>query len=160
MSKVRSGHEELPCIQGQEWRREELPHVQGQEQLRGSTPHPGSGVSVRRYPMSRVRSGSCEEIPHVQGQEQQPRGDTPCPGSGAAAALCWSSCEEIPHIQGKRNPSKMIGTERGGQGADRLKPQSWTTSQSDHTDHSLSNSVKLSHVMWGYPRWWGHGGEV
>ena len=160
MSKVRSGHEELPCIQGQEWRREELPHVQGQEQLRGDTPNPGSGVSVRRYPMSRVRSGSCEEIPHVQGQEQQARGDTPHPRSGAAAALCWSSCEEIPHIQDKRNPSKMIGTERGGQGADRLKPQSWTTSQSDHTDHSLSNSVKLSHVMWGQPRWWGHGGEV
>ena len=115
---------------------------------------------MRRNPMSRVRSGSREEIPHVQGQEQRPRGDTPCPRSGAAAALCWSSREEIPHIQGKRNPSKMIGIERGDQGADRLKLQSWTTSQSDHTDHSLSNSVKLSHVMWGHPRWWGHGEEV
>ena len=30
--------------------------------------------------------------------------------------------EEIPHVQGKRNPSKMVGTERGHQRADRLKP--------------------------------------
>ena len=41
----------------------------------------------------------------------------------------------------------MAGTERGHQKADRLKPQSQTTSQSDHTDHSLSNSMKLSHAM-------------
>ena len=40
-----------------------------------------------------------------------------------------------------------------------LKPQSQTTSQSDHSEHSLSNSVKLSHPMWGHPRWMGHGGE-
>ena len=40
-------------------------------------------------------------------------------------------------VQGKRNPGKKAGTERGDQGADRLKLQSWTTSQSDHTDHSL-----------------------
>ena len=66
------------------------------------------------------RSGR-EELPHVQGR--------------AAAALCWSSREEIPHVQGKRNPSKMVGTETGHQRADRLKPQSQKTSQSDHTDH-------------------------
>ena len=45
--------------------------------------------------------------------------------------------EEIPLIQGKRNPSEMVGVARGHQRADRLKPQSQTTSQSDHTDHSL-----------------------
>ena len=28
----------------------------------------------------------------------------------------------------------------------------WTT--------ALSNSVKLSHAVWGHPRWTGHGGEV
>ena len=48
-----------------------------------------------------------------------------------------SSCEEISHVQGKRNLSKMVGTERGDQRADKLKLQSQTTSQSDHTDHSL-----------------------
>ena len=31
----------------------------------------------------------------------------------------------------------MVGAEREHQRADRLKPQSQTTSQSDHTDHSL-----------------------
>ena len=56
--------------------------------------------------------------------------------------------------------SKMVGAERGHQRGDILKPQSQTTSQSDHMDHSLSNSTKLSHVMWGHPRWPGHGGEV
>ena len=51
------------------------------------------------------------------------------------------------HIQGKRNPSKMVGSERGHQRADRLKNHNhrqlasliiWTT--------ALSNSMKLSHA--------------
>ena len=74
--------------------------------------------------------------------------------------LCWSSREEIPHAQGKRNPSKMVGVARGNQRADTLKPYSQKTSQSDHMDHRLSNSMKLSHAMWGHPKWAGHGGEV
>ena len=48
-----------------------------------------------------------------------------------------SSLEETAHVQGKRNPSKTVGAEREHQRADRLKPQSQKTSQSDHTDHSL-----------------------
>ena len=39
--------------------------------------------------------------------------------------LCWSSREERPCIQGKRNLGKMVGTERGDQGADRLKVKGW-----------------------------------
>ena len=74
--------------------------------------------------------------------------------------LCWSSCEETPHVQGKRNPSKMAGTVRGHQRADRLEPQLQTAGQSDHMDRSLSNSMKLSHAMWGHPRRTGHGEEV
>ena len=74
--------------------------------------------------------------------------------------LCWSSLEEILHVQGKSNPNKTAGTERGHQRADRLKPQhrklanliTWTT--------ALSNSVKLSHAVWGHPRRVGHGGEA
>ena len=78
---------------------------------RGAIPHPRSGAAAERsYPTAKVRSGGCALL---------------------------ERCEEIPHIQGKRNPSKMIGTERGHQRADRLKPQSQTTSQSDHMDHSL-----------------------
>ena len=54
----------------------------------------------------------------------------------------------------------MVGTERGGQGADRLKLQSRTTSQSDLGTTALSNSMKLSHAVWGHPRQTGHGGEI
>ena len=54
----------------------------------------------------------------------------------------------------------MIGTERGHQRADTLKPYSQKTSQSNHTrTTALSNSVKLSHAVWGHPRQTGHGGE-
>ena len=66
--------------------------------------------------------------------------------------LSWSSHEDIPYVQGKRNPSKMVGVARGHQRADTLKPKSQKSSQSDHMDHSLSNSVKLSHAVWGHPR--------
>ena len=61
---------------------------------------------------------------------------TICPRPGVAAVHCWSSREEILHVQGKRNPTKTVGAERGHQRADTLKPQSQTTSQSDHMDHS------------------------
>ena len=65
-----------------------------------------------------------KEIPHVQGK--------------AAVSLCWSIHEDTPHVQGRRsNTSKMVGTEKGHQRADRLKPQSQKTSQSDHMDHIL-----------------------
>ena len=35
--------------------------------------------------------------------------------------ICWSSREEKHHVQVKRNPSKMVGTERGHQRAHRQK---------------------------------------
>ena len=77
-----------------------------------------------------------EELHHARGQGRW-GGATVCPRQGAATVLSWSSGEEIPHVQGKRKPSKMVGTERGHQKADTLKPQSQTTSQSDHMDNSL-----------------------
>ena len=98
----------------------------------------GSGAAKRSYSTFKVRRGGHKEIPlHAR--------------QGAAAALCWSSREEIPHIQGKRNPSKTVGVARGHQRADRLKPQSQKTSQSDHRTTALSNAVKLSHAVWGHP---------
>ena len=57
------------------------------------------------------------------------------------------SHEKIPLIQGMRNPSKMVGVERGHQRADTLKPHSQKTSQSNHTrTTALSNSMKPSHA--------------
>ena len=82
-----------------------------------------------------------EDLPHVQGQEQQ---------------LCFAGAAVK---RGKRNPSERVGAERGHQREDRnhdhrqlanLIP--WTT--------ALSNSIKLSHAMWGHPRRTGHAGEV
>ena len=84
----------------------------------------GCRRAMRSYSMFKVRRGDREEIPLIQGKEQQVR-------------FCWSSREEIPHIQGKGNPSKMVGAARGHQKEHRLKPQSQTSSQSDHMDHSL-----------------------
>ena len=55
--------------------------------------------------------------------------------------LCWSTREERPYVQGKRNPGKTVGTERGDQGADRLKLQSRTTSQSEH-GRGVCNYIK------------------
>ena len=68
------------------------------------------------------------------------------------------SHEEIPRAQGKRNLSKMVGVPRGHQRVDTLKLYSQKTSQSNHT--LTTASMKLSHALWGHPRWTGHGGEV
>ena len=68
----------------------------------------------------------------------------------AAAAQRWSGREEIPHVQGKRNPSKMVGAERGHQRAEGRQKENhshrkltnlitWAT--------ALSNSMKLSHAV-------------
>ena len=84
----------------------------------------------------------------------------PSPKVGAVAVLCWSNREEIPHVQGKRKPRETVGVARAHQRADTLKPYSQKTSQMITWTTALSNSMKLSHAMWGYPRWTGHGGEV
>ena len=77
-------------------------------------------AAVRRYPKSKDRSSGREEIPHIQGKEKQLH------FSGEAVKrYCTSKVREV------------VGTERGHQRADRLKPQSQKTSQSDNMDHSL-----------------------
>ena len=81
---------------------------------------------LQEWQLRRHKSGQEEpsiQGPHVHSQEQRLH--------FVGAAM------KIPHVQGKRNPSKIVGTERGYQRADILKPQSQTTSQSDHMDHSL-----------------------
>ena len=47
----------------------------------------------------------------------------------------------------------MVGVARGHQRATTLTPYSQKTSQSNHTrTTALSNSMKLSHALWGHPR--------
>ena len=50
----------------------------------------------------KARNGSSREIPLVQGKGQQ------LCVAGAVGGLA-----EIPHVQGNRNPSEMVGAERG-----------------------------------------------
>ena len=107
----------------------------------------GCRRAKRSYSTFKVRSGSGEEIPLIQGKEQRLR-------------FAEAAVKRYP-AQGKRNPSKMVGVARGHQRAKKLKPCSQKTSQSNHTrTTALSNSMKLSHVMWGHPRRAGHGGEI
>ena len=74
--------------------------------------------------------------------------------------LCWRGHEEIPQVQGKKNSSKMVGVAEGISGQTHMNNThrklvnliTWTT--------PLSNSMKLSHALWGHPGQAGHGGEV
>ena len=77
----------------------------------------------RSYSMFKVRRSSSEEIPLVQSKEQWLR--------FAGAAMKTYPTSKIRETQVRRQAL------RGHQRADRLKPQSQTTSQFDHTDHSL-----------------------
>ena len=95
-----------------------------------------------------------------------PRGATPGSRSGGAAVRRYpsskvrSSSEKIPHIRGKTNPSKMVGVARGHQRGRHTETIITEISQSDHRTTVVSNSVKLSHAMWGHPGWMCYGGEV
>ena len=71
-----------------------------------------------------------------------------------------AAVKRYPHVLGKRKPSKMVDVARGHQRADKLKPYSQKTSQSNHTrTTALSNSMTKPCPR-GNPRWVGHGGEV
>ena len=88
----------------------------------------------------KVRKGGGEEIPLIQGKEQRLR-------------FAGVAIKRYPTPKGKRNPSKMVGVPRGHQRANTLKPYFQKTSQSNHTrTTALSNSMKLSHAVWGHPR--------
>ena len=137
--------------------------------------------------MSRARNGSHEELPHVQGQEQRPRGDTPHPRSREAAmrSYCTSKVrssgqEELPHSQGherrpcfsgaavKRYPTSKVRETQVRQEALREGIRGQTDWNHNHRQlanlitrtTALSNSMKLSHAMWGHPRRKGRGGEL
>ena len=95
--------------------------------------------------MFKVRRGGSEEIPLVQGKEQQ---------------LCFAGAV-VKRYPTSKVRETQVGVARGHQRADTLKPYSQKTSQSNHTrTTALSNSMKLSHALWGHPRQAGHGGEI
>ena len=149
---------------------------------RGATPRPRSGADVRRTLCP--RGSSQKELPHRPRSGQWPRvpgcDSSEAPGrSYPRSKKRWlpghrraersystfkdrrGGSEETPLVQGKRNPSKTVGVARGHMRPDTLKPYSQKTSQSNHTrTTALSNSMKLSHALWGHPRQGGHGGEI
>ena len=98
--------------------------------------------------MLKVRKSSSKEIPLAQGKEQ---------------GLCFAGAavKRYPRPKVRETQVKMVGVAKGHQRADTLKPYSQKISQSNHSrTTALSNSVKLSHALWGHPRLAGHGGEV
>ena len=107
------------------------------------------------------RSGKAAKRNNPTSREQWLRGHRKAERGYSTFKVRRGGREEIPHTQGKRNLSKMVGVARGHQKANTLKPYSQKTSQSNHTrTTALSNSMKLSHAVWGHPGWVGHGGEV
>ena len=100
----------------------------------------------RSYSTFKVRRGGGEEIPLIQGKEQR---------------LCFAGAAV------KRYPTSKVKE---------TQIRRWVlleASEGRHTNHNhrklvnlitqtapLSNSMKLSHALWGHPRWVGHGGEV
>ena len=80
----------------------------------------------------KVRKGGDEDIPLVQGKEQWLR--------FAGAAVKRYPTPKVRETQ--------VGVARGYQRANKLKPYSQKTSQSNHTrTTALSNSMKLSHAL-------------
>ena len=74
--------------------------------------------------MSKVRGNGREELPHVQGKEQR-------------LHFAGAAMKRHPTSKVRETQVRTVGAERGHQRADRRKPQSQTTGQSDHMDHSL-----------------------
>ena len=68
-----------------------------------------------------------------------PEGHPSSSGSPCPPELSHMTLSRVgtPVLAPGRNPSKTLGVARGHQRADRLKPQSQKTSQSNHMDHSL-----------------------
>ena len=80
------------------------------------------------------------------------RGATPRSRSGGVAM-------RIPLDQVKRNPSKMVGVVRGHRRAGTLNHNHGKLANLVTQTTALSNSMKLSHAVWGHQRRMGHGGE-
>ena len=88
-------------------------------------------------------------------EPQHARPPCPSPTPGACSSMIGYVYER-PYKKSLINWSRLFGHFN--------RPMSYgksqTTSQSNHTHHSLFNSMKLSHAVWGHPRRTGHGGEV
>ena len=144
----------------------------------------GKPIALTRW--SFVGSNVQDEVPHAWGQGWRPRGVTPHPRSGGCVGaeglrgatpssrlggVAVQGKEQWLHFAGvavKRYPtSKVRETQVRWQvliGGIRRQKQ-WNHNHRKLVKliirtTALSNSMKLSHAMWGHPRGTGHGGEV
>ena len=121
------------------WALKSLPHVQGAVAARAQ-----EGREELLH--VQVRRGSCEEIPLVQGKEQWLR--------FAGAAVKRYPTSKVKETQVRRSVLREASEGRYTN-HNRTKLVNLITRTT-----ALSNSMKLSHAVWGHPRWEGHGGEV
>ena len=103
-------------------------------------------AAERRYPTSKVRSGSQEELPHVQGQKQRLR--------FARAATKRSFMSKVRKTQVRRQVLR-----EGIRGQTDWNHNHRQLANLITRTTALSNSMKLGHALWGHQRWTGHGGE-
>ena len=90
---------------------------------------------------------SQEEIPHTQGQQQWLH----FAGAAMKRYPMFKVRETLVRQQAQREGIREQ-TDWNQNHRKLTNLNTWTT--------FLSNSMKLSHAMWGHPRWAGHGGEV
>ena len=94
----------------------------------------------------KVRKGSHEEIPLVQGKEQRLH------FAGAAMKRYPTSKVRETQVRQQVLQEASEGRHRNHNHRKLVNLNTWTT--------ALSNSMKLSHAVWGHLRRVGHGGEV
>ena len=70
------------------------------------------------------------------------------------------SREELPHVQGQEQWLRFAGAAVKRYPASKVRETQVRWSNLITQTTALSNSMKLSHALWGHPRWAGHGGEV
>ena len=78
-------------------------------------------------------------------------------GTGAVAALCWSSCEKIPHAQEQRgSPSKVVGGVNSHLESNPIPARDAQRAQTNlvHTrtqgPHRDGNTAVFEHLLWRY----------
>ena len=106
----------------------------------------GHRRAERIYSTFKVRRGSSEEIPLIQGKEQWLR------FAGAAMKRYSTSKVRENQVRWEVLQEASEGRHTDHNHRKLVNLITWTT--------ALSNSMKLSHAVWGHPRWVGHGGEV
>ena len=114
--------------------------------LKGGIINDLSRRAERSYSTFKVRRGGCKEIPLIQGKEKWLR--------FAGAAMKRDPTSKVRETQVRQQVLQEAseGRHRNHNHRKLVNLNTWTT--------ALSNSMKLSHAVWGHLRRVGHGGEV